>query len=277
MSNSFITTSESTTSDYELSTSPPASPSAPMLSWGIALLLLGIIIGSQFNRQKNPNSTIENIESLDLESLDRVRFTQSLQWVSYGKQLERQNQYEVAIAVYDKGLGHHPNDFRLWHERGLAFAKLQQFESALTSFDRAYRLRPNNPDLAHERGDTLLQLERYEDAIASYDIFLRYNPDNAHVLADRGYALCHMGQFEAALQSLNQVLKTERRDRSSLIRSHYYQIEALRHLGQLDVALRSSQTAIERYADEHFEAQCEAIRQQIAEVLTNVHTDDQTS
>lgn len=273
MSNSSITTSE-----YEFPPdSPPAPPSAPMLSWGIALLLLGILIGSQINRQKNPNAAVESIESLDIESLNRVRFTQALQWVSYGKKLERKEQYDDAIAVYDKGLSHHPNDFHLWHERGLAFAKLQQFESALTSFDRAYRLRPKNPDLAHERGDTLLQLERYEDAIASFDIYLRCNPDSAHVLSDYGYALCHLGRFEAALPCLNRVLKTEQRDRFSLTRSHYYQIEALRHLGQLDTALQSSQTAIARYADEHFEAQREAIRQQIAEILTNSPTDDQTS
>lgn len=271
MSNPVITTSE-----YESPPdSPPAPPSAPMLSWGIALLLLGVLIGSQINRQKNPNSTVESIESLDIESLDQLRFTQSLQWVSYGKKLERKEQYEDAIAVYDKGISHHPNDFHLWHERGLAFAKLQQFESALTSFDHAYHLRPKNPDLAHERGDTLLQLERYEDAITSYDIFLRYNPASAHVLADRGYALCNLGRFEAALQCLNRVLKVERRDRVSLTRCHYYQIEALRHLGQLDTALQSSQSAIERYTDEHFEAQREAIRQQIVEVVTNAHTDNQ--
>lgn len=58
-------------------------------------------------------------------------------------------------------------DYHLWHERGLAFAKLQQFESALDSFDQACRLRPPNLDLAHERGDALLQLERYGDAIAA--------------------------------------------------------------------------------------------------------------
>ncbi len=273
MSNSSITTSE-----YEFPPdSPPAPPSAPMLSWGIALLLLGILIGSQINRQKNPNSAGESIESLDIESLDGVRFTQALQWVSYGKKLERKEQYEDAISVYDKGLSQHPNDFHLWHERGLAFAKLQQFESALTSFDRAYRLRPQDGDLAHERGDTLLQLERYEDAIASYDIFLRYNPTSAHVLADRGYALHRLERHEEALQVLNRVLKTERRDRTSLAQAHYVQIESLRQLGQLEAAFRSSQTAIERYADEHFEAQREAIRQQIAEILTNLPTDDQTS
>lgn len=200
---------------------------------------------------------------------DRPSFTQALQWVSYGKERERQQQYEAAIAIYDQGLSQHPNDFRLWHERGLALAKLLRFEEARNSFDCAYRLRPTDGDLAHERGDTLLQLEQFEDAIASFNIYLKYHPNNAHVLADRGYALYRLGRFEAALQNLNRVLKTERSDRSTVAYAHYYQIESLRGLGQLEAALQSSQQAIVRYGDEHFAVQHEAIRQEVAEMTAN--------
>ncbi len=252
-----------------LQESPPFLPSAPTVGWGIALLLLGILIGKQISRQRSPTPAGKE------NSTNSPSFTQALQWVGYGKELEQKEQYEAAIAVYDQGLIQHPDDFRLWHERGLAFAKLQQFESALDSFDQAYRLRPHDSNLAHERGDTLLQLERFEAAIASFDICLRYTPDSAHILVDRGYALCRLQRFEEALQCLNPVLKTERRDRSSLIQAHYYQIEALRHLGQLEAALQSCQKAIEQYGDESFTAQREAIRQQIIEVVGQEERDGQ--
>lgn len=237
-----------------------AQPSAPLMGWGIALLCLGIWIGRQMQRQ--PAST-----AAKASTVDRSNFTQALQWVSYGKALERQEHYEDAIAVYDQGLERHPNDYRLWHERGLAFAKLQQFEAALESFDCAYRLRPKDGDLAHERGDTLLQLERYEDAIASFDIYLRYHPDNSHVLTDRGYALCQLGRFDEALHCLNRVLKNERRDRETVALAHFHQIEVLRHSGHLEAALQSVQQAMTRYPAEHFATQQEHIRQQIAASL----------
>jgi tetratricopeptide (TPR) repeat protein len=244
---------------------------APLIGWSIALLFLGILIGKQIRRQQPSATGLEK----ENPATDPVSFTQALHWVSYGKEMEKKQQYEAAIAVYDQGLSQHPQDFHLWHERGLAFAKLQQFEPALDSFDRAYRIRPRDGDLAHERGDTLLQLERFEEAIASYDIYLRYRPDSAHILSDRGYALCQLGQFTEALESLNKVFKTDRRDPTNWSQAHYYQIEALRHLGQLEAALRASQTAIEQYGDEHFVAQRETIRQQIAEVLSHAHRDDQ--
>ncbi|MDX2239930.1 MAG: tetratricopeptide repeat protein [Leptolyngbyaceae cyanobacterium bins.302] len=244
--------------------SNPFSSSAPTIGWGIALLLLGILIGKQLTRQQPP-TTASDADSTDIDHIDQLAFTQALQWVSYGKNLERKEQYEAAIAVYDRGLSQHPNNFRLWHERGLALAKLQQFESALESFDHAYRLRPNDGDLAHERGDTLLQLEQFEAAIASFDICLRYHPDNTHILADKGYALCQLGQFAEALQCLNQVLKLERENRSILSYAHYYQIEALRHLEEFDAAIHSSHLAIEQYGDQNFTAQHQVIQQQITE------------
>ncbi|MBF2029833.1 MAG: tetratricopeptide repeat protein [Oscillatoriales cyanobacterium C42_A2020_001] len=239
----------------------PFAPSAPAISWGIILLFVGVLIGRRI-RQQPPASEKGH-------SPHQLTFTQALQWVSYGKELERKEQYEAAIAVYDRGLNQHPNDFRLWHERGLALAKLQRFEQALESFNHAYALRPNDRDLAHERGDTLLQLEQFEQAIASFDRYLKYDPDSAHILADRGYALYRLDRYEEALRSLNQVLKVERRDRYSLIRAHYYQIESLRQLGQLEAALHSSQNAIAQHSDEHFVAQHQAIQQQISQAITN--------
>lgn len=236
-------------------------PSAPMIGWGIALLCIGIWIGKQLQPQPTSAST-------QAPSVQPSGFTQALQWVSYGKEFERQKQYEDAIAIYDQGLEQHPNHFRLWHERGLAFAKLQQFEAALESFDHAYQLCPKDGDLAHERGDTLLQLERYEDAIASFDIYLRYHPDNSHVLTDRSYALCQLGRFDEALRCLNRVLKNERSDRETVMLAHFYQIEALRHSGQLEAALQSVQQAMTRYPGEHFATQQESTRQQIAASLT---------
>lgn len=260
MSDSLFTTLEG---DYPQD-SDAFSISAPTIGWSIALLCLVVLIRRQMKREQSLTDAISSKDTINQPS-----FTQALQWVSYAKELERNKQYEAAVSVYDQGLKQHPNDFRLWHERGLALAKLQNFEGALVSFNRAYELRPDNGDLAHERGDTLLQLGRFEEAIASFDIYLRYHPGNPHVLADRGYALSHLERFEEALVCLNQVLKTAKQDRTSLTQAHYCQIEVLRHLGQFDAALRSSQKAMKQYPDEHFETQHQFIRQQMTERIIN--------
>jgi tetratricopeptide (TPR) repeat protein len=266
MSNSTSTTLEP---DYTPGL-PANNPSTPGIGWSIAFLVFAIVIIRLIGSRQRSNIATEH--TLQLGKVDQLPFTQSLQWVSFGKELEKKRQFNDAIAVYDQGLTHYPNNFRLWHERGLAFAKLQGFESALESFDRAYALRPNNHDLAHERGDTLLQLERYDEAIASFDIYLQYYPRSAHVLADRGYALYCLERYEEALKSLNQALKAVRidRDQYAATQAYFFQTETLRQLGRLDEALRSAQAATQRYASPQnfdFTKQLESIQQEMAEVV----------
>lgn len=256
-----------TTLDYEAPQDLGMSSALPTVGWGIVLILLGGVVSWQVTRQRRALKMkgVSSHKSTEDARAMQPRFTQALQWIAYAKEQERSQHYEAAISTYNRGLSDFPDDFRLWHERGLALAKLQQFERAIESYDRAYALQPKQRDLAHERGDALLQLERYEEAIASLDTFLRYDPGNAHVLTDRGFAFYQLERFEEALQSLNQVLKTERRDRNSLIRARYYQIETLRQLGRFQLALQSSQEAMKQHSEELFQTQHDALKRQIAD------------
>lgn len=250
MSKNLFTTSEPSSTPFTL------SPNSPVVGWGIVLIAFGIALGSQALRKRRS----QNPPALDPHQ--PLPFTQALQWLGYGKQLENAKNLEGAIAVYDQGLTQHPKDFRLWHERGLALAKHQRFEAAIESYDRAYQLRPDCRDLAHERGDALLQLGRYEDAIISLNLFLRYVPNSAHVLSDRGFALYKLGRYEEALRSLNAAIGSTQRDPNSLSYARYYQIECLRQLGQLSAALRACKEAIKQ--NPQFQAQYEAVQAQIS-------------
>ncbi len=230
------------------------SPSSPLVGWGIVLIAFGIAAGSQAIRSRRSHNP-------PLDPDQPLPFTQALQWLGHGKQLENAKDLEGAIAVYDQGLKQHPNDFRLWHERGLALAKHQRFEAAIESYDRAFALRPDCRDLAHERGDALLQLGRYEEAIVSLNLYLRCVPSSAHVLSDRGFALYQLGRYEESLRSLNAAIHSAERD-PNRNDARYYQIECLRQLGQLSAALQACETAIKQ--NPQFQAQYEAVQAQIA-------------
>jgi tetratricopeptide (TPR) repeat protein len=248
---------------------PHESPQAPISTfpsadWSIVLLLLGGVVGWQLARRR-PTQTLVAKNKTGHPDRDQPDFTQVLQWVGHAKAFEKLNQYDEAVFIYDRGLTQHPQDFRLWHERGLALAKLGRFEAAIASYDRAYELNPTQRDLAHERGDALLKLERYEDAIASFNVYLTYEPNSAHVLSDQGYALYRLNRYEEALQSLNRALNSKDRDRDAKEYAHYYQIASLQQLGQLEAALQSCQTAMQRYAQDSFKTQHETLQQQISE------------
>ncbi len=248
---------------------PSESPQAPLstfpsVGWSIVLLLLGGAVGWQLAHRRTAQSPVAKTKT-DHPDEKQPNFTQVLQWVGHAKAFEKLNQYDEAVSIYDQGLTQHPQDFRLWHERGLALARLGRFEAAIASYDRAYELKPNQRDLAHERGDALLKLERYEEAIASFNMYLTYVPNSGHVLSDQGYALYQLNRYEEALQSLNRALNANDGDRDEKEYAHYYQIASLQQLGRLDAALKSCQTAMQRYAQDSFKTQHETLQQQISE------------
>jgi tetratricopeptide (TPR) repeat protein len=245
MSNDWSTTQSSQLQDWNI-----ASPATWTVGSSFVLLLLGIGVVWQWTRQQHRQQS----------SFCSNATPQVLQWISEAKALEHSQQYEGAIAIYDQALNHYPQDYRLWHERGLALAKLQRFEAANASYDSAYKLRPDHRDLAHERGDALLELERYEEAILALNVYLRYEPNSAHVLTDRGYALHQLGRYDEALRSLNQALTYAQRDQDSRQRASYYRIASLQQSGQLETALRESQQAMQRYPEKDwFKTQHEAL------------------
>jgi tetratricopeptide (TPR) repeat protein len=248
---------------------PSESPQAPLstfpsVGWSIVLLLLGGAVGWQLARRRATQDPVAKNKTGHLDG-EQPNFTQVLQWVGHAKAFEKLNQYDEAVSIYDRGLTQHPQDFRLWHERGLALARLGRFEEAISSYDRAYELKPTQRDLAHERGDALLKLERYEEAIASFNVYLNYVPNSGHVLSDKGYVLYQLNRYEEALQALNKALNANDGDRNAKAYAHSYQIAALQKLGQLEAALKSCQTALQRYPQDSFKQQYEMLQQQIAE------------
>ncbi len=231
------------------------SPDSLTVGGSLVLLLFGIGLTWLWLCRRNPQISLSH----------RDFIPQVLQWLSDAKALEYSKQYEGAITIYDQALNYYPQDYRLWHERGLAFAKLQQFEAAIASYDCAYKLRPNQRDLAHERGDALMELERYEEAILIFDVYLRYDPYSHHVLTDRGYALYQLGRYEEALRSLKHFITSDKRDRDSSQRASNYRILCLQALGQLETALQEAQQAIKRYPeDDWFKTEYETLLPQIA-------------
>lgn len=260
-----------------------SSPTLPNSEWSAVVLILGFSLGWHLagyrRRAANLPATADTPHSeVGPQDLTQLPLTQAMQWVAYGKELEQADQYEQAIAVYTEGLQRFPHNFRLWHEQGLALAKLQRFEEAIASYDRAYELRPRDRDLAHERGDTLLQLGRYEEAITAFDIYLKYTPGNEHIGSDRGYALYKLGCYEEALQWLNPIVQRQSSDRYSVEHAHYYQINCLWQLGELEAALKSCRAAIQQYSNPScFQRQQECLRQQIAELINQAEPSEATS
>lgn len=132
------------------------------------------------------------------------------------------------------------DDAEGWAERGLQFAKVNNFEEAVASWDRALAIKPDYHPVWYNRGRALINLGRFEDAIASHDRALELKPDDHLAWQNRGEALGNLGRWQEAFASFDNSLEFQPDDRFTW----YHLAEALVHLQRIDEALSSLDQAL---------------------------------
>ena len=111
-------------------------------------------------------------------------------------------EYEQALAVFDKATKIRPNDYQVWFNRGNILAQaLQQPEAALLSFEKATQINANFYPAWLAQGLTLIALERYEHALQTLDKAKDLNPKDPYVWLNQGIAFEKIGDLPAAKQS----------------------------------------------------------------------------
>ncbi|QLE42510.1 tetratricopeptide repeat protein [Nostoc sp. C052] len=124
-----------------------------------------------------------------------------------GKVLHSAEEFEAALASFDKAVEIKPDEYYAWNGRGSALEYLERYEDAILSYDKALSIKPDYHEAWNNRGNALLNLGRNKDAILSYDKALSIKPDYHEAWNIRGYALYNLGRFEEAIASYDQALK----------------------------------------------------------------------
>ncbi|MCL1466759.1 tetratricopeptide repeat protein [Argonema galeatum] len=118
-------------------------------------------------------------------------------------------EYEEAIASFDRALAIKPDDDAAWNNRGFALYNLGRYEEAIASYDRSLAIKPDNDGAWNYRGIALGNLGRYEEAIASYDCALAIKSDDHYAWHNRGISLKKIGRYEEALASYKKAQKSD--------------------------------------------------------------------
>jgi len=128
-------------------------------------------------------------------------------WAQRGLEFAKINNFEEAVACWDKALATKPDYHPVWYNRGRALISLGRFEEAIASHDRALELKPDDNLAWQNRGEALGNLGRWQEAFASFDNSLEFEPGDRLAWYKLAEALVHLGRQDEALTSLDQALK----------------------------------------------------------------------
>ncbi|NET33904.1 MAG: tetratricopeptide repeat protein [Cyanothece sp. SIO1E1] len=142
-------------------------------------------------------------------------------WYERAMALESLGLYEQAIASYDAAveLTSRPKSAaEVWHSRGKALHYgLGQYDKAVESYEQALDIQPIHVMAWLNRGNALLYgLNQSQEAIASYDQVIEIDPEHDQAWRNRGNALAELGFYQEAIANYDQAIAVNPNDAATL-------------------------------------------------------------
>lgn len=125
-----------------------------------------------------------------------------------GSVAEEAGFYDQSLALLQEAVKRHPDDSRVYSERGLVYAKMGQDELAIADLTRALALKETAMDY-NNRGECYRHLKQFDLAKRDYDQSIRLATDDDDKLAvydSLGQLAIDQGDYRRAVQYLSQAL-----------------------------------------------------------------------
>ncbi|MCF0152747.1 MAG: tetratricopeptide repeat protein [Megasphaera sp.] len=159
-----------------------------------------------------------------------------------GSVAEEAGLYDQSLALLNEAVKHHPDDSRVYSERGLVYAKMGQDELAIADLTKALALKESAMDY-NNRGECYRHLKQFDLAKQDYDRSMRMATDDDDKLAvsdSLGQLAMDQGDYKRAVQYLTQALAIKPYEDGYELRS-----QAWRHLGDTKKAEQDEAAAQE--------------------------------
>jgi tetratricopeptide (TPR) repeat protein len=130
-------------------------------------------------------------------------------WQNLISLLEKTQQYDAALAVYNQKLRFHPDDATVFNYRGLTLEKLGQQEQANISFKQALKIsektlkrHPQDIGAYFEKGLALRCLHNYIDAISALKQVVAIDPSRSYAWYNIACCYALQNNSELAIENL---------------------------------------------------------------------------
>jgi tetratricopeptide (TPR) repeat protein len=128
-----------------------------------------------------------------------------------GKAYLEKNEFDAAVAAFDKAIQLNPRDGDAFRGRGSAYFFKQKYDLAIASLNEAIRLDPKNSVAYANRGCAYGSKGDYDKAIADFSESIRLNPADDATICSRGIAYETKQDFDHAIADYTEAIRVNPR------------------------------------------------------------------
>jgi tetratricopeptide (TPR) repeat protein len=147
--------------------------------------------------------------------------------------------YEAAIAQYEKAIATNPGFSQPYNQVGYAYRFQGRYEQAEKAFRRYIELIPDDPNPYDSYAELLMKTGRFEESIAQYQKALSVDPHFAASYVGIGIDQTLMGQPQKARETfgkLGQIARNDGERRQALARAAWSYVDERQHPAALEQA-----------------------------------------
>src|SRR5690606_38154983 len=104
--------------------------------------------------------------------------------------------------LFTKLIAKHPYNYQAYFGRGICLDALEQFEEAIADYNRALEFNNNVAELWYAKGDTHFNLSQRFDAVESYKKVIELDPFNFECMEDLGRLYIDLDKYSYAEEVL---------------------------------------------------------------------------
>jgi len=116
-----------------------------------------------------------------------------------GNELFKQNQYDLAIANYNKAISLDPSYKFAYYNRGVVYGAKNEYDLAIQSYTKTISLDPNYTSAYNNRGNAYREIAKYELALPDFSKAISLNPNYKDAYNGRGLIYMRMGEYSLSV------------------------------------------------------------------------------
>ncbi|CAJ1419856.1 unnamed protein product [Effrenium voratum] len=133
-----------------------------------------------------------------------------------GRSLYLLGKHRGAIEVYDEAQKISPDDWEIWHNKGLCHMYLRHYDSSIECFSKANAIQRHDVTFM-QLGKVYALQEDYKSAIDVYTEALEFSPEHAELLTTLGILYLRMGENFKAFDYLGNALTHDPKNAKTIL------------------------------------------------------------